>query len=320
MRSPAFKGPADGPVWSNHNERGSGFWVQIALWGIRCFRPGCIRVFLPAVALYYFLVDRAARRSSQEYLSRVAEFSGKEQAPRLRDTYAHLYTFAQIILDRFTLWSGRADTFDVVYHGRRHMQSLLDQGKGAMLIGAHLGNFDVLRLIAREAKIPVNVLMYVENAQLINEAFQKLDSESMIRVINVSSNSAHMAFQIRECVKRGEFVAVLSDRVGPNAKKRVSRLEFLGEEAPFPESPFSVAMLMELPVIFTVALKRGPKNYEVFMEEISDGQIDAGISRKEAVLKHMARFVSRLEHYCLSDPLQWFNFFDFWSGDTNAKE
>ena len=318
MRSPDSEEPVGGPVWSDHNERGSGLWVQIALWGVRCFRPGCIRVFLPVVALYYFLAAGAARRSSQEYLSRVAVFSGK-QAPRLRDSYFHIYTFAQVILDRFALWSGRADAFDVVYHGRRHMQSLLDRGKGAMLVGAHLGNFDVLRLIAREAKIPVNVLMYIDNAQRINEAFQKLDPESMIRVINVSPNSPRMAFEIRECVKRGEFVAVLSDRVGPNTKRRVSRLEFLGEEAPFPEGPFFVAMLMELPVILTIALKRGPKDYEVFMEEISDGQIDAGITRKEAVLKQMARFVSRLEHYCLTDPLQWFNFFDFWSGDENAQ-
>jgi predicted LPLAT superfamily acyltransferase len=199
------------------------------------------------------------------------------------------------------------------------MQSLLDRGKGAMLVGAHLGNFDVLRLIAREAKIPVNVLMYIDNAQRINEAFQKLDSKSMIRVINVGPNSARMAFQIRECVKRGEFVAVLSDRVGPNTNKRVSRLEFLGKEAPFSEGPFFVAMLMELPVIFTIALKRGPRAYEIFMEEISDGKIDPEISRKEAVSKHMARFVSRLEHYCLSDPLQWFNFFDFWSGGENEN-
>ena len=102
------------------------------------------------------------------------------------------------------------------------MQSQLDRGKGAMLVGAHLGNFDVLRLIAREAKIPVNVLMYTDNAQRINDAFQKLDSKSKVRVINVGPDAARMAFEIRECVKRGEFVAVLSDRVGPNMKKRVS--------------------------------------------------------------------------------------------------
>jgi predicted LPLAT superfamily acyltransferase len=35
---------------------------------------------------------------------------------------------------------------------------------------------------------------------------------------------------------------------------------------------------------------------------------------KEAALAALAgRYASRLEAYCLRDPFQWYNFFDFWA-------
>ncbi|MEE3327816.1 MAG: hypothetical protein VX252_10815 [Myxococcota bacterium] len=309
--------PDENVEWSSEQERGSLFWVRIALWGIRHLNPGCIRLFLPIIAFYYVVREKTARHSSREFLSRIAEISGQPR-PGFRASYKHLHTFAQVILDRFTLWSGRDDAFKVVYHGLDHMQELLDRGKGAILVGAHLGSFDMLRLIARKNQIPVNVLMYVDNAQRINDAFEILDSDSMVRVISVDPDSSRLAFEVRKCVNRGEFIAVLADRVGPNAKKRVAQFEFLGERAPFPEGPFVLAHMLGLPIILTIALRRGSSNYEVFMERISHGEAKRGRERSEAVKASMALFVSRLEYYCLNNPMQWFNFFDFWSGDRNA--
>ena len=308
---------ADDSSWSSHEERGTGFWMRAALWGIQRLNPRSLRLLLSPIAFYYFLWAGLARRASQDYLSQVASVSGR-RAPRLRDSYAHIHTFAKVILDRFVLWSGRGDTFDVTYHGLDRMQALVDEGQGAMLIGAHLGNFDILRLVAREARIPVNVLMYLENAQRINDAFKSLDPDSIVRIIHVDPDSPGIGFEVRECIKRGEFVAVLSDRVGANRRKRMSRFQFLGREAYFPQGPFLLASLMQVPVILTVALKRGSRQYEIFMEEISDGKVEEGLERKAVISRQMALFVSRLEHYCLDSPYQWFNFFDFWSGDDSV--
>ena len=309
--------PDENGDWSSEQERGSLLWLRIALWGIRHLNPSCIRFFLPIIAFYYLVQAKKARRASREYLSRIAEISG-QKAPGFLASYKHIHTFAQVILDRFILWSGRDDAFKVIYHGLDHMQELLDRGKGAILVGAHLGSFDMLRLIARENRIPVNVLMYVDNAQRINDAFQVLDSDSMVRVISVDPDSARLAFEVRKCVNRGEFVAVLADRAGPNAKKRVAQFDFLGEKAPFPQGPFLLAHMLGLPIILTIALRRGANNYEVFMERISQGEATRGRERSEAVQSSMDLFVSRLEYFCLNDPMQWFNFFDFWSGDQNA--
>ena len=102
------------------------------------------------------------------------------------------------------------------------MESLVEERSGAFLIGAHIGNFDMLRVIAREADIPVNVLMYSRNAARINDALEQLDPDNKVRIIDLDPSSAKTAFEIRRCLARGEFVAVLGDRVLPSASAPTS--------------------------------------------------------------------------------------------------
>jgi predicted LPLAT superfamily acyltransferase len=181
------------------------------------------------------------------------------------------------------------------------------------LIGAHLGNFDMLRVIAREAGIPVNVIMYSVNAEMLNAAFEALDPECSVRVIDVDPSSMNTAFEIRSCIRRGEFVAILGDRAQLGGRTpRVSYANFLGRRAAFSEGPFLIAMALHLPVILTVALKAGPQRYDVFLESLASGEPVRREDRANAVQEQIERFASHLERYCLREPLQWFNFYNFW--------
>jgi predicted LPLAT superfamily acyltransferase len=273
-----------------------------------------LRPLLAPIATYYTLFAVSARRASQKYLARIDRASGgSAHKPGLRETYRHFYSFAEGILDRLSLWSGAYDKFEVILHGRKKMEGLIESGRGAFMIGAHLGSFDMLRLVAREKNIPVNILMLATNAERINEAFEVLDPECNVRVIDMSAMSASTAMAIRRCVNRGEFVAVLADRAVPEARNRIARASFLGEPAPFPEGPFLLSMVMQLPVMLTIALKTGPNRYEVFMEEIADGEPVPVAERAKVIQERVEIFAARLEYFCTREPLQWFNFYDFWA-------
>jgi predicted LPLAT superfamily acyltransferase len=193
------------------------------------------------------------------------------------------------------------------------MEEIVESERGAFMIGAHLGNFDMLRLVARKENIPVNVLMLATNAERINEAFEALDPECNIRVIDIGTASVGTALKIRRCVDRGEFVAVLADRTLPGGRDRIARANFLGERATFPEGPFRLSMVAQLPLVLTIALKTGPNRYEVFMEEIASGEPVPAAERAKVIQERVERFAARLEHFCIREPLQWFNFYDFWA-------
>jgi predicted LPLAT superfamily acyltransferase len=270
---------------------------------------------LAPIAIYYSLFAVRARRASLAYLARVDRARGGDGSRRgLRDAYRHFYSFAQVILDRLSLWSGAYDKFDVVLHGREQMEGYLASGRGAFLVGAHLGSFDMLRMLAREIDIPVNVLMFTANAERINEAFEALDPGCNVRVINIDPTSARTVFEIRHCVERGEFVAVLADRSLPGGRDRIAHASFLGDPAPFPEGPILLSMLLKLPVVLSIALRTGPRRYEVFFEEIADGVPVPASDRAKVLQERVETFAARLEHFCLRAPYQWFNFYDFWAG------
>ncbi len=299
--------------WSSVDERGNDFWLTFILACLRTVGHAPMVVLLGPITLYFFLTGPVTRSSSRDYLRRVMRSNGSPREPTLWDVYRHIYSFAGAILDRLALWGGAMEDFDITLHGKEHMQSMVDEGTGAFLIGAHLGSFDVLRIIARDADIPVNVVMYSANADRINETFRKLDPKSKVRLIELDPSSINTTLEIRRCVQRGEFVAVLADRIRPGTRSRVRHANFFGEPAAFPEGPFLLPAVLGLPVVMTIALRRGRRAYDIHLEPISDGSPVPSAARTKFVQQQVERYAARLEDYCRQAPLQWFNFYDFWA-------
>jgi predicted LPLAT superfamily acyltransferase len=289
------------------------------VWAIRTLGHRRLRILLAPIAVYFCLFAGSARRASKAYLARVGAAQGRSEPVRLRDTYRHIYSFAETIHDRLALWSESIDDFEVEVHGREHMQTLIDQGRGGFLVGAHIGSFDVLRVVARESNIPVNVVMYAANSQMINDAFEALDPKRNVRVIDFNSGPVYVGLEVRRCIERGEFVAVLGDRKRPGTKDRVVYANFLGERAAFPQGPFLLPMVIQIPVILTIAIRTGSRAYEVYLEPLADGEPVPRRNRETVIQQRVEYFAARLEHYCEKAPLQWFNFYDFWSEAEHGR-
>ena len=103
------------------------------------------------------------------------------------------------------------------------------------------------------------------------------------------------------------------NRLRPGAKDRVAYASFFGARAAFPQGPFLLPMVIGTPVLLTIAIRTGPLSYDIYLEPLADGQPVAAPCREAAVQEQVERFAARLEHYCMKDPLQWFNFYDFWA-------
>ncbi len=305
------------PEWFDASERGSRILLNLVVWGIRRLGSAPLRLLIGPIALYYFVFDGHARRASQRYLLRVGAYSTESSWPeRWIQSYRHFRSFAEMIHDRLTLWGGDPNEISVTLNEPEKVRDLLQKHGGAFMAGAHLGNFDVLRVIARDAEIPVNVLMFTANAVNINAAFETLDPESQVRIIPVSADagdSPGVTLGIRRHIAAGEFVAAMSDRVRPGAERRVAEVDFLGDRALFPVGVFHLAAVLGAPVLLTLALRTGPRQYEVFIETLSEGtQRVAPSERKQVLEEQLQAFAHRLEDFCRQAPHQWFNFYDFW--------
>lgn len=308
-----------GTEWASVAERGSLFAIRLIVGLVRTVGTRSLGWLLAPIAFYFSLFASSARTASTDYLRRIRRSKGDDSEPGFLDSYRHIHAFSTNLLDSLALWSSAMDDFDVEIHGREHMMPLIEAKTGAMLVGAHLGNFDVLRVLAREADIPVNVLMYSVNAEQINRAFEALDPNSKVRIISLGSQSVNTSLEIRRCIDRGEFVAVLADRLNPTARERVGYATFLGEPAAFPKGPLLLASLLRIPVIMTVALRRGPGQYDLHLHTLADGSPVPPSERPKVIQQQLEDYARLLEKYCLEAPLQWFNFYDFWAKAENDR-
>jgi predicted LPLAT superfamily acyltransferase len=304
--------------WSRAQERGSMIGLRFTVAWLRLFGRTFTIPLINAIAGYFFLVDRKGRRASRDYLARLHSRLAAKRSPAWKPTawrsYLQYREFALSIVDRVCMWGGET-RFEFDFHGREHFEKLSNEGRGAVVLGAHLGSFDALRVLSTLDGVKVNVLMYTKHAPMINQIFRELSPDAEVRVISADAGSPSTAFAIRSCVERGEWVAILADRIEPGDRGRTCHAEFMGKPAPFPESPFVLPVILGCPAILMLALRSGPWRYSVFAEPLADYPArTAPGDRREAARDLAALYALRLEHYCSRAPTQWFNFFDFWKG------
>ncbi len=293
-------------TWLAQRERGSLRAMQWLIWLTLKLGRGAGRVFLYPICWYFIVFSVHARRASRAYLARVLQ-----RKAGLRNIFRHYHTFSSTIHDRIYLLSGRHSYFEVSMHGADALDSALNRGAGCLLLGSHLGSYEMLLAQGRiEKKFPINVLMNEEHANKINRALNRPYPEIAERVIPLGR--PHTLLKVKECLARGEIVGILGDRMFHSDKAVVC--SFLGADAPFPAGPFILAALLQAPVVLFFALYRGGNRYEIHFEPFAEHIIADSPRQTEHMREWVERYVSRLEHYCRLAPYNWFNFYDFWGG------
>ncbi len=290
--------------WQKQSERGSAWLIRLIIWITLHLGHRTGRLLLHPITFYFLLFSARARRASRHYLQRVLS-----HPVRLRDIYRHYHSFAVTILDRIFFLTGRHQHFDIRIHGEEILQHTLEKG-GCLLLGSHLGSFEVLRTLAvTRTELPIKVLMYEDNAEKINAALGPLNPAVAQTVIPIGRPES--LFQVQETITKGGLVGILGDRLSLEDKK-VS-CQFLGDEAIFPSGPLLLAGILHTPVILFFGLYRGGKRYDIHFELLADEiTLGRGEERQQQIASWTQRYAERLEYYCRLAPDNWFNFYNFW--------
>ena len=96
-------------------------------------------------------------------------------------------------------------------------------------------------------------------------------------------------------------------------------MSFLGATARLPIGPMRAAAMLRRRVIFMSGLYRGGNRYHVVFEPLADFSDTPPAQRRAAIEAAITRYAALLEHYCRSDPYNWFNFYDFWGEQPDAR-
>jgi len=301
--------------WTRIAERGSAGALRLAVWFHRTFGRAPMRVVLWGIALYFWLFHAEAVRGSQDYLATLwSTPEGRRTLgprPRRLTSLRHIHSFAVALYDRVVVWGGETSGFEADHDGSGRLFELAAAGRGALLLGAHLGSYEMLWSISREYDLRVNVVVFYDNAERINSFLHELNPNIRIRAIGLDPTSVKAAFAIKACIDRGEFVVMLADRIPPQPG-RTTETNFLGRRARFPESPFLLTGLLGCPAYLALCVRTGDTSYRTILRELWDGTRVPRAERSKHSMEVLERYVGYLEQYCCEQPFEWFNFYRFW--------
>ena len=304
--------------WTDQRERSNLPALRLMRWIAVAAGRRVSRLMLHPIAFYFFLASSAPRRHSRRYLDRAL---GRKAT--WRDVYRHFHTFTATVLDRVYLLREQFDEFEFEASGIEAILLPFGRGEGVLACGAHLGSFEALRMVGHDKGLRVAMIMYEDNARLINDTLAAIAPNAKLHTIALGRLDAMLA--LRRWLDEGGVAGMLADRTLPGSNPQRSKsvvLPFLGAPAQFADGPFRLAALLRRKLVFMAGLYRGGKRYELRFAELADFSVPGPAGERDAAIRAaLERYVATLEALCRSAPYNWFNFFDFWAdADADASE
>jgi predicted LPLAT superfamily acyltransferase len=287
-------------TWTAKAERGSVFLIRLIVWLARTGgRPLC-RMLLYPITFYFVLTDGVARRASADFLQAV-----NGQRARWPEVFRHIYTFATTLLDRVYMAAGDFHRFEVDIVGLPVIDRLLAGGKGCVLLGSHLGSFDLMMLAQRAMDgRPISIMMRIDPRARLRRIAGIAESGPTL----IQTGRPDSFLRASEALARGEIVGLLADRVdGASASLAAP---FLGHHAALPVAPHVLAARTGAPVVMCFGLHQGGNRYRI--EFVDFGPPAARDCRGAAFQPVVNRYAALLERFARQYPLNWFNFYPFW--------
>lgn len=292
--------------WLARPEAGS----RLALWliqaiGLHLGRP-VARALLYPITLYFYLRRGAERRAVRVYLRRLD--GGRRGTWRSLSVF---HAYAATILDRIFQLARGLDGFDVRLHGEAELLRQAARGRGVLLLGAHIGSFDVLRaLSARHPDYPLRLVMDRARTPKLTALLESLAPQLASDVLDTARGGPEIVLALADAARTGAMLALLGDRARPGEEVRA--VPFLGTSAPLPTAPWRIAAALGVPVVLCVGLYEGRNRYRLVFETLAERVRLPRDDGGRALSAYMSRYAERIERHLRSAPRNWFNFYDFW--------
>ncbi|MFA0076832.1 glycosyltransferase [Vibrio artabrorum] len=307
------------PHWSRTQERGTVLGIKLLLAVYTLLGRSVFNLILRGVMRYYHLTGKRARNASEQYLFQLKAYAEQQNIalPTELTSYNHLLSFGHTMLDKLAAWKGDFSVDNLTIHGQDQFESMVANKQGVLILGSHLGNIELCRALGRRhSNIKINALVFTEHAERFNSVMKAVNPQSDLNLIQVTSMGPDTAILLQQKLEQGEWIVIVGDRTSTSKESRSVWAEFLGKQAPFPQGPFMLASVLKAPVFLLFGLRDDsqPKpHFNVYFEHFSDKIALPRNVREQSLQQVVQQYADRLQHYTLKAPLQWYNFYNFWT-------
>jgi predicted LPLAT superfamily acyltransferase len=285
--------------------RGSSTGTRIFIRIISVVGPFPAYVLCIFVSLYYAFFDAkggAALRSFRSHLGRTTT---------VWHLFRHFFAFGMSLIDRYAFLTGRHRWFRFESFREDVMAQAAAKGVGAILLGAHIGNWEIAgNILPQKLNFPIYCVMLDAEDGDVREMFRKALDARKTTVIPVGPDGLDFVFRVRDALSHNGIVCMHGDRdMGAKGQKH----NFLGEDVVFPMGPFAIAAATCAPIVPIMVTKRGLRTYvfKAYAPILFEGITRE--NRDKYIFTAMERYVGILEQVVKERPYEWFNFYDYWA-------
>lgn len=296
--------------WQAHQERSTPLAVKTIIWIALHLGRSVARLILYPITGYFLLFAPKQRRASLHYLKRVLN-----RKPTWLDAAKHIHCFAATILDRVYLITGQFENLAITFPTENMPLKYSRNGIGCLLLGSHVGSFEVLRSYAvKKCPLPIKILMYEGQTPMIIKIFHALNPDVANTLIPLDG-SPNSLLKVKEAIDTGHAVGMLGDRVMALGQEKTVRCKLLGEEVDLPSAPILIAASLKVPLIAFFGIYHGGNRYQIHFELLAEEITLSRNNRQQDIQMWAQKYADILEKQIRAAPYNWFNFYDYWQDE-----
>ncbi len=250
-----------------------------------------------------------ARKDREAVRANLAAVLGTQEIPPglVRDVFRN---FAKYLVDflRFDRLNLKTLNRRVKIEGLENMKAALSQGKGAVGLTAHLGNYELAGAVLGLLGLPIHAVVLTHQNSHVNQFFTRQRLAVGVQGIQVLEMT-HRAF-FEKCLavlRSNQILALVGDRdfFGYGLE-----LPFFGKKTRIPRGPAALSLKTGAPIVPSFLVREKDGSYRFILEPPI--VVPDGLSHEEAVRKLTEQCLEAMVRTIRQYPAQWYMFQEFW--------
>jgi Kdo2-lipid IVA lauroyltransferase/acyltransferase len=185
----------------------------------------------------------------------------------------------------------------VTFKGIEHLDAARKEGKGAILVSSHFGNWELYAASIAAAGYPFVVVVYEQHNSLVEEQLNRIRRMKGVEIIY----KGDAARGVLRALAQNKFVAMLADQ---DAGQDGVFVNFMGRPASVTKGPAVFAIKTGAPLLTGVIVREGPSRHTGYIGPLTHA--DASNRKDQEIKRLSGQFTAVLEGYVRAHPDHWY--------------
>lgn len=192
-------------------------------------------------------------------------------------------------------------------HNIERIDEALKKGKGAIIVTAHLGNWELGGIVLGELGYPLMAIALPHKERPVNELFNSQRAKKGVTVVPTSTAVRRLI----EALRSNKIVALVADRDFGYHGEVVS---FLGKNVLIPKGAAVFSLKTGAPIIPMFLIRKEDEKFYLIVDEViyPPKAYNKGEVPHEVMTGLIKEYLKVIEKRIYSDPTQWLMFRRYW--------